>query len=394
MPALTKAQQKQIQAAEDSFNRTNAVQYGDERWENSLRPALMSPTRYAVLINGYETNGIPSTFNENDTTGLELIEFPQSSGTVTDSNSQSNGSSCLVSYQRKKTAETAESSVAESSFPTPQVATGKDVSSSSLMTHWNLDAASLLAVSVLNPQPSDKVLDLCAAPGGKSIALAQLLRPSTFDHTTPSLDGGCLHSNEIDNTRNKRLTANLQLYLPAPLFQTGEIKVLKMDGTEQNAAQSLPLGLGGYDKVLVDAPCSSERHVIHAHSKARQGGRVADEMASWRSGQSKKAAKIQAALLMTALRAVKVGGKVLYATCSLSNEENDSVIEKSKELVAKERKKYGVRWDVSVESSGLSGNGIEQWAESTKHGWIVLPDHPSAGRWGPLFFAVLKKVAV
>ena len=62
---------------------------------------------------------------------------------------------------------------------------------------------------------------------------------------------------------------------------------MRLDGTETNAVQNLPLGPGGYDKILLDAPCSSERHVIHAHAKAKQGGRVADEMVSWRSGHSK-----------------------------------------------------------------------------------------------------------
>ncbi|KAI1853288.1 hypothetical protein JX266_001994 [Neoarthrinium moseri] len=389
MPALTKAQQKQVQAAEDSFNRTYAVQYGDERWENSLRPALVTPTRYGVLINCYRSNSLPSSFTENDVTDLQLITFPSSTGA---SNGEVAEETRLLSYQRTTTSETSQSPTAEAPFPAPQAVSNKDASNS-LMTHWNLDAASLLAVSILRPKPGDKVLDLCAAPGGKSLSLAQLLRPQTYDDAAPSLMGGCLHSNEVDAARNRRLSSNLQSYLPAPLFKNGEIKVVKVDGTEQHAAQMLPLGIGGYDKVLLDAPCSSERHVIHAHSKARQGGRVADEMASWRSGQSKKMAKTQAAILMTALKAVKVGGRVLYATCSLSNEENDGVIEKGKELVAKEKKKFGTRWDMAVRSGDFAGTGLEQWAESTKHGWIVLPDHPSGGRWGPLFFAVLEKVS-
>lgn len=394
MPALTKAQHKQIQAAEESFNRTYAGQYNDERWQNSLRPALLAPTRYAVLINRYEADCIPSSFTENDARDLQLIDFPSGLGPVPSEYSEAtaggDGQRRLISYQRISTAETAESPVSEASFPPPQSVPS---TSPRLMTHWNLDAASLLAVSVLNPRPGDKVLDLCAAPGGKSLTLAQLLRPANYDPAAPSLGGGCLHSNEIDNARNKRLASNLQSYLPAPFFKTGEVKVLKLDGTEQHAAQSLPLGLGGYDKVLLDAPCSSERHVLHAHHRARQGGRAADEMASWRSGQSKKTAKIQAAILLTALRAVRVGGTVLYATCSLSRDENDDVVDKARELVAKERKKYATRWDVAVRSGDLAGRGAEQWAESTRHGWIVLPDHPSGGRWGPLFFAVLEKVA-
>ncbi|KAJ2983182.1 hypothetical protein NUW58_g6291 [Xylaria curta] len=103
-------------------------------------------------------------------------------------------------------------------------------------------------------------------------------------------------------------------------------------------------------------------------------------MASWRSGQSKKMAKTQAALLMTALKAVRVGGRVLYATCSLSNGENDDVIEKALELVQKEHKKSGIKWDFAVRSGDLAAKGLEDWAEPTKYGWLVLPDHPSSER--------------
>ncbi|KAI1427852.1 S-adenosyl-L-methionine-dependent methyltransferase [Xylaria sp. FL1777] len=372
MPALTKAQKKLAQAAEDSFNRTYAVQFGEERWQKSLYPALAAPTRYAALANRFTVADLDVVFSQEQAAKLQAIVFPRSSD-VSDSKP-------LVSFQW-------DVSEAEATFPPPQADP-----SSGLMTHWNLDAASLLAVSILDPKPGDKILDLCAAPGGKSVALSQFLRTDTYDSTAPTLGGSCLHSNEVNTGRNKRLASNLQSYLPEVFFKTGEVKVLKLDGTEPFSVQTLPLGPGGYDKVLLDAPCSSERHVIHAHVKARQGGRAADEMTSWRSGQSKKMAKIQVALLMTALKAVRVRGRVLYATCSLSSDENDSVIEKGMELVQKERKKSGIKWDFAVRSSDFAARGIEAWAEPTKYGWLVLPDHPSGGKWGPLFFALLEKV--
>ncbi|KAI1741542.1 S-adenosyl-L-methionine-dependent methyltransferase [Xylaria scruposa] len=363
MPALTKAQKKLAQAAEDSFNRTYAAQFGAERWQQSLYPALTAPTRYAALVNRFAVADLAMVFSQEQSAKLQAVEFL---GTGTE---ESGNSTPLKSYQW-------DVSEAEATFPPPQ-----SDSSSGLMTHWNLDAASLLAVTLLDPKAGDKIFDLCAAPGGKSVALSQFLRPENYDSAAPSLGGGCLHSNEVNTGRNKRLASNLQSYLPDAFFKSGEVKVLKLDGTELFSVQTLPLGPGGYDKVLLDAPCSSERHVIHAHVKAKQGGRVADEMASWRSGQSKKMAKTQVALLMTALKAVRVGGRVLYATCSLSNDENDSVIEKGMELVQKERK-----------NGELSARGLGDWAEQTKYGWLMLPDHPSGGKWGPLFFALLEKV--
>ncbi|KAI1175226.1 S-adenosyl-L-methionine-dependent methyltransferase [Nemania sp. FL0916] len=374
MPALTKAQKKLIQAAEDSFNRTYTIQFGEERWRQLLYPALTAPTRYAALVNRYTIDDLEKVLVQEQAARVRSIIFP---GTT-----RSPESMHLTSYQY-------DDSEAEAMFPPPQ-----PDSASGLMTHWNLDAASLLAVSMLDPRPGDKVLDLCAAPGGKSVALSQLLRPDSYESASPTLGGGCLHSNEVNTGRNKRLASNLQSYIPEVFFKTGEVKVVKFDGTEPFSVQTLPLGPGGYDKVLLDAPCSSERHVIHAHMKAKQSGRVADEMASWRSGQSKKMAKTQVALLMTALKAVRVGGHVLYATCSLGKDENDGVIEKAMELVQKERKKAGITWGFSTRSGDLVDKGLESWAEPTQHGWLVLPDHPSGGKWGPLFFALLEKIEI
>ncbi|KAK8071066.1 hypothetical protein PG997_011269 [Apiospora hydei] len=405
MPGLTKAQLKLVEASEHSFDRTYAAQYGEERWKNSLRPALLKNTRYAMLVNRYQAAEIPSggVFTDGDRENLQPIDFfppPNGKDSVSPNSTVNPEAPRLIAYKRGDKIDPSQQQQqqqpisADEPFPPPQVTIAQG-GSKGLMTHWNLDAASLLPVRLLNPVPGDKVLDLCAAPGGKSLALAQLLLPPTFDGSdAPTLAGGCLHSNEMDGARNKRLAANLEAYLPPALFQRGEVKVLKLDGSDPLAVLSLPQRAGGYDKVLLDAPCSSERHVLHAHARARQAGKIADEMALWRLGQSKKMAKIQAALLMTALRAVKVGGRVVYATCSLSSEENDGVIEKGKELVQKDRKKLGIKWDVKVVRSNDAGEEemLDSWAERTKHGWVVLPDHPSGGRWGPLFFAILEKI--
>ncbi|KAI1633717.1 S-adenosyl-L-methionine-dependent methyltransferase [Biscogniauxia mediterranea] len=377
MPALTKAQKKQAQAAEDSFHRTYAAQYGEERWQQTLYPALVAPTRYATLINRYATSDIPEAFSEDEAKGLRSIPFLSPNHDGESARAATGPGPSLLAYQ----------SDATTPFPPPQPHPSRR-----LMTHWNLDAASLLAVAVLDPRPGDKVLDLCAAPGGKSVAVSQLLRPCDLDDSesssSPSLAGGCLHSNEVNPARNKRLASNLAAYLPPALFASGEVKVLRFDAAASPAAASaalLPLGPGGYDKVLLDAPCSSERHVLHHHH--------ASTASSWRSGQSRKAAKAQAALLATALRAVRPrGGRVLYATCSLSAEENDGVVARGLEVAAKERKKGGGSgWDVAVRSGDLA---LEAWAERTEHGWLVLPDHPGGGAWGPLYFALLEKVAV
>jgi 16S rRNA C967 or C1407 C5-methylase (RsmB/RsmF family) len=248
------------------------------------------------------------------------------------------------------------------------------------MTHWNLDAASVLAANLLKAQLGETVLDLCAAPGGKSIVLAQNIWPSL--RSKPS-DGFAslpqnrshLTSNELDGLRYKRLAENLKAYLPTELFHSRRITTHRIDGTDPLAHRKLSIGGIGYDKVLVDAPCSSERHIIHAHLAAQAGGRIAPEMANWRPGSSKQLAKTQVDLLMTGLRAAKTGGSILYATCSIEPAENDGVIEKVLATVNKELKK-GAKISIRIGfKDGVGDLEIERtleldWAERTKHGWI------------------------
>lgn len=161
---------------------------------------------------------------------------------------------------------------------------------------------------------------MCAAPGGKSIAIAQ--------HTT-------VHANDYQ----RRLV--LKDYLPPDRY-----KILKLDGTKATFQQ--------YDRVLVDAPCSSERHLIHAKM-------------DWKL--SKTLPKTQLALLLNAIKAVKTGGRVVYSTCSISELENDGVVEKCLKHV----ELLDVPYDMT---------------ERTKYGRIVLPDREG---WGPIYFAVLVK---
>jgi 16S rRNA C967 or C1407 C5-methylase (RsmB/RsmF family) len=185
------------------------------------------------------------------------------------------------------------------------------------------------------------------------------------------------------------------------LFDSGQVVPFKIDGTSPKAEHGLrvktPSGAVAYDKVLVDAPCSSERHIIHSHAKAVASGRIAEEMATWRPGSSKRLAKTQIDLLMTGLKVVKINGTVVYATCSIEPTENDDVVEKVVAQVEKERKK-GATWSIKVGLNAGEGNQdleneLERtWAERTKYGWIALPDHPSGGKWGPLFFTMITKV--
>lgn len=378
----TKAQRKQAQAAVDSFHHhyASSANWGRDRWNERLYAALLRPTRYAALINQYAPSeaamdafaqaGIPVD-------SLKPIEVAASASSV-------------IGYERRDVPDADRTNECPL-LPAPSVVS---VQGSPRLTHWNLDAASVQAACLLQVEPGDRVLDLCAAPGGKSVTLAQQIWPHLHHGAASARVGsrmGSLHSNEVDGTRNRRLAFNLRAYLPPELFDAHHVQVLRVDGSQPNAVSQLPHGAGGYDKVLVDAPCSSERHLIHAQARAERAGQVAEEMARWRPGSSKTLAKTQAALVMTALRAVRVGGRVVYATCSLETAENDGVVDQVLAALEKEgHKRGGLAARVLAPEPGSTLDGS---SEATRHGRITLPDHPSGGGWGPLFSVLLLKTA-
>lgn len=399
MPLGTKADRKHLDATVAAFHShyASSANWGDERWHASLYPSLAKPTRYAALKNHYVPNSaLDKALSTVAAEELQKVQLPRLPSDMTETEHDANLSKPrIVLYERVCKEEDA------FLFPAPQPVPSPSNPDKGLMSHWNLDAASALSAHMLDVQPNDRVLDLCAAPGGKSVALAQLIFPHLHADapTWPPATQGCLHANEVDHARTKRLGANLRAYLPAALFEDHAVRVLRLDGADARAVTQLPLGPGGYDRVLLDAPCSSERHIIHAHVKAAAGGRVADEMARWRRGGSKTLAKLQADLLMTALRAVKVGGRVVYSTCSIETGENDGVIDKMLAAVEKERKKHGLPWTVQFEWGRQANKAgdvdvvMESLTEETKYGRIAVPDHRGGGQWGPLFFCILTKVA-
>ncbi|KAJ9650612.1 hypothetical protein H2198_010084 [Neophaeococcomyces mojaviensis] len=398
MPSVkvTKALQKRSDQALESFHKYYASIWTEERWHNTLFPALSQPTRYCALLNQYvNSEDVLRALQGSENSSEDIADFNLPQLGATGESSTSKAALCGLMVKQKSS---------EKPFPTPiqieLAVTGTRLS------HWNMDGASVLAAHMLQVRSTDQVLDLCAAPGGKSLVLAQTLWPSL--HASRELESkqdvqnfeSRLHSNESDLSRNKRLAANLQSYLPSQLIDTKAVQIIRIDGTEKSAVDELPLGKSGYDKVLVDAPCSSERHIIHAYLKAASSGQIAEEMANWKPSHSKTIAKTQAALLITALKSVKIGGTVVYATCSISSEENDDVIERTIETTRKERKRnpdstqhaWKIEFDTRFEDDESSKAILDSMTEKTKYGRIALPDHAAGGKWGPLYFCVMQKM--
>jgi 16S rRNA C967 or C1407 C5-methylase (RsmB/RsmF family)/NOL1/NOP2/fmu family ribosome biogenesis protein len=164
------------------------------------------------------------------------------------------------------------------------------------------DSAALAAVAALDPQPGERVLDLCAAPGGKSTAIADRMagRGPTGVCNTP-----LLVANDVDARRARDLEHTLERWGAAGAA------VLAL-APERLAA----LAPGFFDRVLVDAPCSGEAMFArHPHAAA-----------AWSREHVAGCAARQQLLIESAWQLVRPGGVLLYATCTFNPVENEAVI--------------------------------------------------------------------
>ncbi len=220
--------------------------------------------------------------------------------------------------------------------------------SAPLKTPYYLDEASRAAADALPLSPGDEVIDFCAAPGGKTLALAVRLP-----------EGATLISNERSATRRARLHRVLDNHLPDAL--RSRVTVTGHDATRWGVVRP-----ASAQRILLDVPCSSERHVITdpAH------------LSRWSAGRTRSLSIQAFALLAAAIDTLVVGGTLLYVTCALSPQENDDVVARAF------ARRAGL---VALHRPDLP------WGEETRHGVHVLPDRAD-GR-GPLYVALLEKVA-
>lgn len=215
-----------------------------------------------------------------------------------------------------------------------------------LLDIYIMDPASVMVARALEVQPGDRVLDMCAAPGGKSLILAESLQ----------VDGE-IFCNDLSPERRERLKKVIQQYIPRSVRD--RVWVTGKDGVQFGLKEA-----DSFDRVLLDAPCSGERHILENTNAQKE----------WSPRRTEHLATRQYSLLSAAWLAVKPGGRIVYSTCSISPAENDEVVLK---LIKK--KKGGAQ----LLSAPLGVGG-----EKTEAGVVYLPDQCG---FGPLYFAVIKK---
>ena len=225
-----------------------------------------------------------------------------------------------------------------------------------------LDGASVLAASSLPLSGARTILDICAAPGGKTLVLASLMETDAH-----------LVANERSRERYYRLKRVLENCLPETVCARVETSL--GDGAKMCLAEN-----ARYDRILLDAPCSSERHVFTDMKY----------LAAWTPSRIKTSAIAQWALLSSAYRMLNPKGYVLYSTCALAPAENDGVVERllKKFDTAKIVLDIIPHWKQKLKPFC---DTLLPEAEKTKYGFHVLPDVQNGA--GPIYFSLIQKTA-
>jgi tRNA (cytosine49-C5)-methyltransferase len=153
------------------------------------------------------------------------------------------------------------------------------------------EAASMIPPIVLDPQPGEVILDLCAAPGSKTTQIAQMMQNT-----------GLLVANDLTADRLRALGFNLQ-----------RMGVWNTVVTLSHGRNIPPME---FDRILVDAPCSG----VGAIRKSYKA------IFMWNKDGVRKLASLQKQLLFKAFKHLKVGGTIVYSTCTLEPEENEGVV--------------------------------------------------------------------
>lgn len=185
------------------------------------------------------------------------------------------------------------------------------------------EEAALLSVRLLDPQPGERVLDLCASPGNKTAQIAFAL----------------------DN-RGTIIANDLKVGRLAPLHTTISRLGLMNVSTTAWDGTTYPSEIGGFDKILADVPCSGEGIIRKGAGKHKP---VPYKFRRWLN-------KNQSGLLRRAINLCRPGGRIVYSTCTFAPEENEAIIDQ----ILKEHSK-----DIRVISSEIPGlkfkPGLTKW---------------------------------
>ncbi|XP_060213122.1 uncharacterized protein LOC132640530 isoform X1 [Lycium barbarum] len=226
------------------------------------------------------------------------------------------------------------------------------------------EAVSMVPPLFLDVRPDDFILDMCAAPGSKTFQLLEMIHHSA---EPGSLPGGMVLANDVDVQRcnllihqTKRMsTANLIVTNhEAQHFPSCHLNRINAKGSEPREAKELDIDQLLFDRVLCDVPCSGDGTLRKAPDIWRR----------WNAGMGNGLHGLQVQIAMRGMSLLKVGGRMVYSTCSMNPIENEAVVAEilrrcggSVELV-----------DVSSELPQLVRRpGLKKWKVQDKGMWLT-----------------------
>lgn len=188
------------------------------------------------------------------------------------------------------------------------------------------EPSAMAPVTLLEPQPGEQVLDLCAAPGGKSTQIAAAMKGE-----------GLLISNEIHPARAKILSENIE--------RMGIRNACVTNETPQHLAQVFP---EYFDRILVDAPCSGE-------GMFRKNEAACEE---WSLENVELCGERQDEILDCAARMLRPGGRLVYSTCTFAPIENEGSISR----FLRRHPEFKIV-PIDKEKLGIEGDGLPEYAD-------------------------------
>jgi NOL1/NOP2/sun family putative RNA methylase len=160
------------------------------------------------------------------------------------------------------------------------------------------EISSMLPVIALNPEENEKILDLCASPGSKTTQTAAYMNNT-----------GLIIANELSFGRMKILSSNLERCGVTNAIITRKDGAILCDRLFEKGFE--------FDKILLDAPCSGEGTLRNNPKTAMM----------WNAGGIRKMSFIQKRLISSVVKVLKVGGELVYSTCTFAPEEDEEVID-------------------------------------------------------------------
>lgn len=209
--------------------------------------------------------------------------------------------------------------------------------------------SSTLPPFCLGPEKGDHILDMCAAPGGKTLQILAMVG-----------EEGQVFGNDVDSTRIPRLHRNIASLVP-PGAMRDRIQVRVADGRRLmiwDNVDEVPIQQRDktfsrpFDAILLDAPCSGEGIINLSEPTSYR---------HWSPASVTKCARIQRQLLDNAFHLVKPGGYILYSTCTLSPQENEAIVQG---FLDQQSPRVRIT-DLAISFNGLNLNnfspGLSEW---------------------------------